>query len=435
MYDLALLNGWVYFDDEFHKTNIYVRNGLIEEITPMILNAEVIHDCEGDYVIPGIIDPHVHFALELPTITSRDDFYSGTRSAAFGGVTTVIDFLEPVQTKEELLQAFKKRMNDAKDAVIDYSFHACVRNPKGHVKEIVEGMKELNLPTVKLFTTYSDSDRRTYEPEIVELLQETKQHNFMVTAHIENDDLITLSDDFSYLDLPQSRPTKSETSEALKMAQIVRETQGELYMVHCSSGATLKALKEQFSDILHSNLLIESCPHYFVFDQSVLYLPNGHLYTMAPPLRPLNEVKLLQELFADVDTIGTDHCSFNRQDKQQALLKDTPLGIAGVETSFLVMYRLFGDAIINAMTKNVAIKHRLYPQKGVIQVGSDADMFVFHKEKTKIGEQHGATDHNLYYHYPSKGTIKATISRGEFVMKNGLLYDHKGQFIKRGGPL
>lgn len=433
MYDVALIKGRVYFDDEFHNTNVYIKSGVIELISPLMLKADKIVDCAGDLVLPGIIDPHTHFHLRLPHITSRDDFYTGTRSAVFGGVTTIIDFLEPVDNALDLERAFDERMTDAKDSIIDYTFHACVKNPVGTVGEIVDKMGELSIKTVKLFTTYSDSNRRTYDDEIIRLLQYSKKYNFTVTAHIENDDMIDLNPRFTYRDLPLSRPTKSETFEALKLAKFARDTGGHLYMVHCSSGKTVKALKEKFSDILHTNFAIESCPHYFVFDQSVLQKQDGYLYTMAPPLRSNEEVKLLQELIDEIDTIGTDHCSFNIADKQVHLLQDMPLGIGGIEASFQVMYTLFGDKIINKMTKNVAMKHHLYPQKGVIKEGSDADVFIYHLENGKITDQHGNSDHTLYQNFPTKGKIISTMVRGEFVLENGLLKKHHGQYLARGG--
>ena len=432
MYDVALVKGRVYFDDEFHNTNVYVKAGKIELISPLMLKADKIVDCDGDLVLPGIIDPHTHFHLRLPHITSRDDFYSGTRSAVFGGVTTIIDFLDPVDNAEDLERAFQHRLVDAADSIIDYSFHACLKNPVGNVEELVDKMEELDLKTVKIFTTYSDSNRRTYEPEIKELLTLSKERDFVVTAHIEEDDLIDLNPLFTYHDLPISRPTKSETTGALKLAEIAKSTGGHLYMVHCSSGTTVRALKKHYKDILHTNFSIESCPHYFVFDQSIYHKEDGYLFALAPPLRKIDEVKKLQDLIDDIDTIGTDHCSFNRRDKEVHLLKDMPLGIAGVESSFQVMYYLFGDKIINRMTKNVAMKHHLYPQKGVIKEGSDADLFIYHLERGKIVDHHGKTDHNLYHNFPTKGRIISTLSRGEFVLENGLLKKHHGQFIPRG---
>lgn len=432
MYDIVLINGNVFYEGVFQKTNVYVEADKIALVSIDLYPAKEVIDCEGNLIIPGIIDPHTHFKLSLPNITSRDDFSQGTISAAYGGVTTIIDFLAPVKNEDDLLLAFNTRLSDAKLSLIDYAFHACVMNPRGHVEGITKKMLELGMNTVKLFTTYSDSDRRTYDNEIKELLELSKYHQFTVLAHIENDDLITLSDEYTYRDLPISRPTISETSEALKLAQYAKETGGILYMVHLSSGKTLAELKEKYSDIIHKNFIIESCPHYFVFDNSILDKKDGNLYTMAPPLRSKMEVDLLHSLIDDVDTIGTDHCSFNKVDKDHTLLKNMPLGIAGIENSFSIMYSLFGDKVIPKMTEDVARHHRLYPKKGIIQQNSDADLFIYKLKDREITHHHGMTDHEIYQGFKVKGEVIMTMSRGKFIFRNGKIIQNQGQYIKRG---
>jgi dihydropyrimidinase len=417
MDDLRIINGLVYQSNEFVPTNIYIKDGIITAITDQLYEARKTIDCNGDLVFPGIIDPHTHFALDLGHITSKDDFYHGTKAAAYGGVTTVIDFLEPVQTASAMKEAFLRRKEQTKDSVISVKFHACLKDPKD-IPSIVHTMNELDLNTVKIFTTYSDSNRRTYDPEIKELLRQSNKHDFMVTAHIENDDMIVLDKNASYQELPLSRPSLSETSEVLKLAEYVKETNGYLYMVHCSSGNTIHALKEQYPDLLHTHIIVESCPHYVVFDNSVLNQDNGYLYTMAPPLRSKNERQLLIDHIDDIYTIGTDHCTFSSQDKKHEKLIDMPLGIGGVEESFRVLYTMFGDKIIDKMTINVAKAHKLYPQKGVLQVGSDADLFVYRKQPSKITLGHGLCDYTVYDNMPVNGDIITTIVGGTIVIHN-----------------
>jgi|LGVF01.2.fsa_nt_gb dihydropyrimidinase len=433
MYDLAITNGSVYFDQKYHRTNVYIKDGVIVNISPLLLKSSEVYDCKGDLVLPGIIDPHTHFQLHLGRISSRDDFLYGTKAAAYGGVTSIIDFIDPVDNAKSLEESFIKRCRQAKRSVVDFKLHACLKNPKDNIDEITDKMIDLGLDTVKIFTTYSDSLRRTYDKEIIELLRLSKEKDYMVTAHIENDDMISQNYKMKYQELPESRPTISETSEALKMAKYAKETNGNLYMVHLSSGETLKRLKDQYSDILNKNFIIESCPHYFVFDKEIIKTKEGYLYTMAPPLRSKGEVKLLTMLIDDVYTIGTDHCSFNKKDKKEEYLKDMPLGIGGIEHSFNVMYQIFGDKIIDKMTKNVAIAHRLFPQKGIIAEQSDADLFIYHLENTKITKNHGFTDYSVYKNFPVKGEIISTISRGKFIVKRGIFINRKGQLLNKGG--
>lgn len=431
MYDLAIIKGKVYFDKRYHNTNVYIKNGKIALISPIIQKSKETYDCHGDLVIPGIIDPHTHFQLNLGNITSRDDFFYGTKAAAYGGVTTIIDFIDPIEYPTELEDTFYKRVKQAKKSVVDYKLHACLKNPKD-IKEITKIMKKLGLNTVKIFTTYSDSHRRTYDDQIRELLLLSKENNFLVTAHIENDALIILDKTHHFKDLLLSRPTESETTEALKLAKLVKETGGYLYMVHLSSGKTLQLLKQKYPDILNKHFFIESCPHYFTFTNQELDKKTGYLFTLAPPLRTVDEVRLLRESIDDVYTIGTDHCSFNVKDKKHQYLSDIPLGIGGIEYSFHVMYQLFGDQIIDKMTVNVAKAHKLFPKKGIIAEGSDADLFIYHLSPTTIKKTHGFADYNIYKGIKVKGEVKSTISNGVFIVKNGKFFNKKGNLLNKG---
>lgn len=429
MYDLCINNGQVYQNNQFQQTNVYIKDGVIRLFSEEIFDALEVYDAKNHLVLPGLIDPHVHFDLDLGFIRSRDDFYSGSKIAALGGVTTIIDFLSPISKASDLAHALQSRLHDAKDCQIDYKFHATVKNPKNQVTEIIKKMKELKIGSVKLFTTYSDSLRRTYDEEIKELLLQTKKEDILVLAHIEKDELIHIDKDMTYHDLLKSRPTNSETLEALKLAKMVKETSSKLYMVHLSSGETLKALKEQYPTILNKQFIVESCPHYFSFNKDVWSQDNGYLYTMAPPLRTKEEQVLLKEMIDDVHTIGTDHCSFNQEDKRNKRLNQIPLGVGGVEHSFDIMYTLFGETIIPKMTENVAKVHHLYPKKGVLQVGSDADIMIYKLGNGQIENHHGASDYSIYLGKQTKGHVLSTISRGEFVVKDRKFLGHVGQYV------
>ena len=251
----------------------------------------------------------------------------------------------------------------------------------------------------------------------------------MIEAHIENDDLIDLRDEYTFRDLPVSRPSLSETSEALKLAKLVRETGGNFYMVHCSSGETLKALKEQFIDILGKNFFVESCPQYFVFNNSVLEQDNGKLFTFAPPLRSERERQLLTAYYEDVNTIGTDHCAFMSKEKDYPSLKGFPLGVGGVEHSFSIMYRRFGDEIIDKMSKNTGILQD-FPSKGELEVGKDADISIFQEIPDYFEkENHGTCDYSIYDGVIGAGEFKHVLVRGKFVLKDRKIVPHEGKEI------
>ena len=432
MNDILLKNGLVYQSGKFERVNLAILGEKISYIGKDEVSAKEVVDVSNLKVLPGLIDPHVHFDLNCGRINSVDDFYYGSKCAIYGGVTTVVDFLEPTRNAEELEKSFYERLEQAKDCLVDYHFHACIKEPNGSLEEYVKTVVKLGMRTIKLFTTYSDTHRRTYDKDIIELLKLSKKYNVLITAHIENDDLIDLRDKYTYKDLCLSRPSFAETSEALKLAKYVRETGGNFYMVHCSSGQTLKALKEQFSDILNKNFYIESCPQYFIFNNSVLNEENGKLFTFAPPLRSERERQLLVANYKDVISIGTDHCSFMKKEKDFPTLKGFPLGVGGVEHAFTLMYRRFGDEIIDKMSINTA-KIQDFPTKGELKVGMDADVSIFKDDDSMvINSNHGKCDYSIYEGLVSAGEFVHVLRRGVFVLRDRKLIESKGKLLNCG---
>lgn len=432
MNDLLIKNGLVYLNGEFKRVNLAVFGEKISYVGNEEVEAKQIIDASNYKVLPGLIDPHVHFELNCGRLSSVDDFYYGSVCAAYGGVTTIVDFLDPTSNAKDLEKSFYDRLAKAKKSIVDYHFHACIKNPDGDLEEYVKKTVELGMRTIKLFTTYSDTGRRTYDKDIIELLKLSKKYNVMICAHIENDDLIDLRDSYIYKDLPVSRPSFAETSEALKLAKYVRETGGNFYMVHCSSGETLKALKEQFGDILGKNFFVESCPQYFIFNNSVLNEENGKLFTFAPPLRGERERQLLVANYKDVNTIGTDHCAFMKADKDYPTLKGFPLGVGGIEHSFTLMYRRFGDEIIDKMSINNA-KLQDFPTKGEISVGMDADLSLFKEDdQLKVSENHGKCDYSIYEGLYCAGRFEHVLRRGKFILKDRKIIDSKGKLLNCG---
>jgi len=433
MNDILIKNGLVYLEGKWVKTNLSIFNEKIVYIGDEVKPAKEVIDATGLKVIPGLIDPHVHFELNCGRLSSCDDFYYGSVCAAYGGVTTIIDFLDPTSNAKDLEQSYYSRIKQAEKSLINYHMHACIKDPDGDLEEYVKTVKRLGMKTIKLFTTYSDTGRRTYDKDIIELLKLSKKYDVLILAHIENDNLIDLRDSYTYRDLAISRPSLAETSEALKLASYAKETNGNLYMVHCSSGETLKALKEQFCDILGKNLFIESCPQYFIFNNSLLYEDNGNLFTFAPPLRSERERQLLAANFDDINTIGTDHCAFMKEDKTYPTLRGFPLGVGGIEHSFNLMYRRFGDKTIDKMSKNVA-KLEDFPFIGEIKVGNFADISMFKEEDDYfIHENHGKCDYSIYDGIIASGEFVHTLVHGNFVLKDRIIIPNKGNNIMCGG--
>ncbi len=427
MYDLGIVNGELYIDGKFKKKNLYITGEKIAEITGELRPCTRTIDGTGQKVLPGFIDPHVHFALGVGDKISKDDFYHGSREAALGGVTTFIDFLDPVKKSSEIPNEFKKRIDMAKDSVVDYAFHTTIANPTDSPIDIFEESIKLGINSVKLFTTYADTDRRTYEDYIYTLLAASKKCGRRVTCHAEKDDLIDKSKTILVKDHEKARPVACEYEEVLELARMATETGGNLYIVHTNCGSTVIAIKHEYgSQLAHGNIVLESCPHYFLTNSDALAREDGYKFTMTPPIRPEKERALMVENIDAITTIGTDHCPYTREQKNHKYTSEIPMGIGGIRYSFLGMYSLFGFDIVDKFTSGPAKIFGLN-QKGSLKEGLDADIVLF----DEAGTTTVTDDMSIYYPNTFKGKIDMVISRGTVVNERGNLKDHKGQYIRR----
>jgi dihydropyrimidinase len=424
MYDIKIVGGNLYIDSHWSQQNLYLKDGKIALISPERLSAKTVYEAGGAHIVPGLIDSHVHLACP-GDLSSADDFYTGSLAAITGGVTTMIDFLAESRLPEEVERAFAQRMADAKDCVIDYSFHCGLRQPE-NIPAIAKFCLEHGIPSFKLYTTYRREGIYSDDKHILEVLKRTSEHDMMALCHTENDSLIypELTDLSAY---SQRRPSVCEITEAIKLAEMTAYSGGLTYMVHVSSGRTITELKKRFADIVGQSFILESCPHYFIFDDSVYSGSDARLYTMTPPLRSPAEREELIRHIGDIQTLSTDHCPFLSAQKNVAI-DDIPMGVGGLGYNFGQMHRLFGDTIIDRFTVNQAKIHGLYPQKGVIAEGSDADLTIFEPiAPTPCREIRGASDYSLYTGFNETIRIFTVLSRGEFVMKDGALCAEKGR--------
>lgn len=377
-------------------------------------------------VLPGFIDTHVHFNLGVGTNVSEDDFFDGSKKASMGGITTFIDFLDPIKDVNQLDKAFNARYELAKKSVIDYGFHVTLGNPEGNVKDLLNKSSLLGMPTIKLFTTYASTNRQTKDYYIDELLKYSKKTKTRILVHAENNDMIK-EKNILVKDHEKARPALSEITEVLKLAEMARYRDGLLYIVHTNCGTTLERIKELYSKELHSSIILESAPHYFKFNSSLYEREDGYLYTMTPPLRREEErIKLINNIDA-IDVIGTDHCPFSKKLKNKKYTSEIPMGIDGVKYSFLNMFTLFGESIISKFTIEPSKIHGLYPKKGTLMIGSDGDIVIFDPNKTtKIMDEKSVYNNEIF-----KGEVSATISKGKFIVNEGKFLGGQGQYLPR----
>lgn len=429
-FELGIENGSLWLDHRWQRVNLYIRGGRIAALTSETLPADRVENASGKKIIPGCIDSHVHLAMPAGKFTSADDFYSGSVCAAFGGVTTYIDFLDEKSTAEEIRSNFTEREGMARAGVVDYSFHASICQPIDPPRAIADVTKSLGLATIKAYTTYKEGGMYTDEGYLADLLSITAEGGLMLMVHSERDELLRKEQN-ALSQQSTRRPPLSEIAQVLSLASLTEQTGGRCYIVHVSCGSTVALLAEKYANILGKRFFVESCPHYFLFDDSRYTGPEAARFSMTPPLRPAAERERLIAQIGNIHTIGTDHCPFLRAEKEAAkIIPDLPMGAGGLGHAFQSLYGLFGDAMIDKFTENQARIHGLYPQKGVIQVGSDADLVIF-DEQPCVPEERSKGDWSLYTGREEPITIRSVLSRGAFVVKEGALKAHQGQFVEQ----
>lgn len=431
MYDIGIENGILYLNGEFRKLNLYVKEDKIAVVTPECLKSNQKIDADGKFILPGFIDPHVHFALGVGKSISKDDFYTGSQEAVMGGITTYIDFLDPVKRASEIKERFEERKMMAKQSLVDYAFHTTIANPTDCAQDLIHASKEVGISSIKLFTAYANTDRRTYDDYIYELLKASDQQNVRIVVHAENEELIDKRKHILVKDHERSRQVLTENVEVFKLAQIARETKGNLYIVHVSAGSSILLLKKNFEqELVSKKIVLESCPHYFLLNSSMLSKEDGYKYTMTPPIRPEHERKLLSELVKEVRIIGTDHCPYTKEQKQHTYTSEIPMGIGGIRYSFLNMYTQFGFSILDKFTKEPASIYQL-ENKGALLPGYDADIVIFDtKQTTKIQDEMSVYDKEV-----KKGKIDMVLTRGKICVKDGRIEEKslQGKYIQRIG--
>ncbi len=426
--DFGIVNGRVYIDGEFYEENLYVKNGKIETITKAFLPCKKEYDAKGRMVLPGFIDPHVHFHLTVGANTSKDDFYTGSIQGALGGVTTYIDFLDPIRKADQFERAFCSRLESAGNSTTDYGFHTTVANPEDKAEAMLQAGLSRGIPSVKLFTTYSDTDRRTYDDYIDSLLKVSRELKSRIVIHAENDHMVSTRKDILVKDHEKSRPAISERTEILKLAEIAKERDGLLYIVHVSAGSSVELLARYYkTELENKNIILESCPHYFLFNSDYYKKTDGYLYTMTPPLREEKERLLIRKHIEDFTVIGTDHCPFDISLKKAACTCQIPMGVGGIRYSFVAMFTEFGPSVIPKFTDGPAKAYGMFPDKGTLIPGADADIVIF----DDIPEEVITDTDSIYNKKRIKGKIPDVFLRGEQIVRNGNFLGGHGKFISR----
>jgi dihydropyrimidinase len=455
--DLLILNGKVVTDKKALISNIAIDKGKIKAIGRNIRpEAKTVIDARGMLVLPGVIDAHVHFQLPAGGTVTAENFASGTRAAACGGVTTVIDFA--IQKKgQTLAQAIRDRRKEADSMVaIDYALHAVPTDWNKRTQHEIGKLAAHGVSSFKMYMIYAKEGLMTGEIEISSALRETSKLGAMVTVHAESQLKLELllKRYHNQNDMKRygaychvlSRPNFIEYEAIQNAISWAEATGGKLYIVHLSTAEGLESVRKARKRGV--KVFAETCPHYLLFDDSVFKKPDGYLYATCPQIKKKKDQQALWQGIVDgtISVVATDNCTFTIKQKQRwhGDFTKIPYGLPGVETLLPLMYthgvgkgRLTLSRLIELLSVNLARLFGLYPQKGTIAAGSDADLVIFDPNK-KVTLSHRILetrcDWSPYEGFKVTGYPAITISRGQIIAQNGKFIGKLGQgrYLKRG---
>jgi len=394
-------------------------------------------DATGHHVIPGVLDVHVHLELPFCGTVSADDYLSGTRAAARGGVTTVIDFAIPPEGGS---------LNDAADiwmkkaegkSLIDYTFHICITKYQDQ-KDQIRGMVDRGFTTFKEFMIYESEGWQSDDRALYGTLEKMKELGTMLLVHAESarvlDELIARNHTPEKMAKygarlhAMTRPNFIEAEAIQRVVQWSEATGGQLYIVHMTTAEGTDIIRN--AQARGVPVVAETCVQYLVLDDSVFEREDGHLFACCPQLKkPADSARLWEGLHrGEVSVISTDTCTFSR--KQKAMWEGDwtkiPMGMPGLETLLPLTYtkgvlagRMTLEEMCMKLSTNPAKIMGLYPRKGAIQVGADADLAILHPARAhKIvpSQMETNADWSPYEGWDLYGFARTTLSRGDVIV-------------------
>lgn len=450
---VLIKNGRIITSSEDYIADIYIEGERISTIGKDLQNqADETIDATGMMIFPGGIDPHVHLEMPFMGTFSSDSYESGTRAALFGGTTTVIDFV--LQTQGDSLKNALKDWRSRADgtSVGDYSFHMAVTDFNPETKLEIKEMIDEGITSFKTFMAYKGS-LMVDDRQMVGLMEEVKKQGGMVTTHATNGDMIDfliakhrsegkLSPLYHYL----SQPEITEAEASARFADMISYTSCPGYIVHMTCQGALDAIRD--STFRNQKVFAETCIQYLTLDAS-LYEKDfeGAKWVMSPPLR---EKKDQLALWAGINqglvqVVATDHCPFTWEQKQMGKsdFSKIPNGHPAIEHRMELLFsegvqtgKISLNKFVEVSSTNAAKIFGMFPQKGTIGIGSDADLILFNPDKEHIisvGTHHMNTDYSAYEGWKLKGKVKTVLLRGKVVINDNhcLVEKGNGKFIKR----
>ena len=448
-----LKGGRVVSGDGWREADVLIEGEKIRQVgTDLSETGAQVVDVTGKWIFPGFIDAHTHFDLEVAGTVTADDFETGTRAAVSGGTTMVIDFA--TQYKGESLHKALENWHRKAEGVssCDYGFHLAISDWNQDVSEELKSVIEEGTSSFKLYMTYDDmilEDKAIYQ-----VLKRLRHLGGIAGVHCENSGVIKAlveeekaRGNTGPCAHKNTRPAAVEAEAVSRLLKIAALAGAPVIVVHLSSGIGFQEVK--YARERGQEVYVETCPQYLLLDESLYDLPGfeGGRYVIAPPLRGEKDRTRLWNALrkGQIQTISTDHCSFTLAQKDMGREDFTkiPGGMAGVETRPVLLYTygvtkglLTAEQMCQVLSENPAKLYGVYPEKGCIAAGSDADLVVWDPEASWVltrENQAANVDYQAYEGFPVKGRPAQVYLRGKLAAEDGkLVRKYEGKYVARG---
>lgn len=459
-------NGTLITASEIYKADILIDGEVISDIGQNlnITEAEII-DATGMLVMPGGVDPHVHLELPMFGTVSSDDHYTGHKAAAFGGTTTCLDFIShDHRTLGEDVDAWHEKA-DAK-AAIDYGFHINITQLNRQIAQEIPDLVTKGITSIKVFTAYNDR-LRLDDGGIFQVMRIARDAGILTLLHAENGDVIEIlvrealaEGRTKPIDHALTRPAWGAVEAVLRACSLAQQAEAPLYIVHMNTGGEVDQVEYAREQGIH--VMGETCPQYLFFTTEQMRRPDGAKWVCSPPVREASDNLRLWEGIRSgvIQTIGTDHCPFFFDGTKPIVYEGReiaipgkelgagdftkiPNGLPGIEDRMPIMWtygvkagRISPNQFVALNCTNPAKIFGLYPKKGSLLPGSDADIVIWDPEKRityGVNQAHMRTDYNLYEGWELEGMPKQVFLRGQLIVDGNRWYGKPGggKFIHR----
>lgn len=477
-------NGTLVTADKTFQADILILDEKILRVAPGLeADSALTIDASGKLILPGGVDPHVHLDLPMFDTVSSDDHYTGHKAAAFGGTTTVMDFVPLVDSPSpsgrsrstpkgqargegDFVYSIDLWLKKAEKAAIDYSFHMNLTQFNDNIAKQIPSLREMGIQTLKVFTAYNGR-LRLDDGSIFKALQIARDNGMLVMAHCENGDVIetlvaeALTAGHTTTEWHAlTRPAWGAVEATLRMAAMAQQADTPVYIVHMNAGGEVDMLK--YARERGVKAMGETCPQYLFFTIDNLRQPDGAKWICSPPMRTKEDnARLWQGLTEGIlQTVGTDHCPFFFDGMKPILYEGEevaipgkelgkydftkiPNGLPGIQDRMPVLWttgvragKITANQFVAYMSTNPAKIFGLYPRKGALLEGSDADVVIWDPEKKVnygVAMSHQRTDYNLYEGWELTGYPEKVFLRGNLIVDGDEWKGKRGDgmFLKR----